>query len=83
MMPIQMEFTRVMNPAPAIGTQGPEGLTSVHPETRFWVVILRSPAKAERRRISWLLARREILRGVYPELAEGLRMTVREFPDGH
>ena len=41
-----------------------------------------------RRRISWLLGFREILRGVYPacperscgELAEGLRMTMLSFP---
>ena len=43
---------------------------------------------AERRRISWLLGLREILRGVYPErldlssstgLVEGLRMTMFSF----
>ena len=33
---------------------------------------------AGRRRISWLLLFWEILRGVYPELVEGLRMTMRD-----
>jgi hypothetical protein len=60
-------------------------LDSLHPATHFSFVILRSPAGAGRRRISWLLGFREILRRVYPERldlssstgpAEGLRMTL-------
>jgi hypothetical protein len=44
-------------------------LDSVHPETQFLVVILRSPANGGTAK------NLEILRGVYLELAERLRMT--------
>jgi hypothetical protein len=48
-------------------------LIRIHPETRFLHVILRSPAK------SGTTKNLGILRGVYPELAEGLRMTLGSF----
>ncbi|MFA9613056.1 MAG: hypothetical protein ACERK9_03830, partial [Deltaproteobacteria bacterium] len=54
-------------------------LTSAHPETVFSDVILRSLADGGRRRISWLKGSAEILRGVYPEPVEGLRMTLGSF----
>jgi len=50
-------------------------LASVHPETMFLDVILRS--KATKNLI--VSAAAEILRGVYPEPAEGLRMTLARF----
>ena len=47
-------------------------IASVYPETMFLDVILRS--KATKNLIVSMAA--EILRGVYPELVEGLRMTL-------
>jgi hypothetical protein len=44
-------------------------LDSVHPGNQFLVVILRSPANG------WTTKNLEILRGVYLELVEKLRMT--------
>ncbi len=43
-------------------------------------VILRSPADGGRRRISEGGSTQKILRGVYPELVEGLRMTWMVLP---
>jgi hypothetical protein len=54
-------------------------LASVHSATAISVVILRSPARAGRRRILWFMGARYILHGVYPEPVEGLRMTMRSF----
>jgi hypothetical protein len=51
------------------------GIINVHPETMFLEVILRS--KATKNLI--FSGAGEILHGVYPELAEGLRMTMRSF----
>ena len=50
-------------------------LASIHPETTFMGVILRS--KATKNLI--VTGSAEILRGVYPEYIEGLRMTWRRF----
>jgi hypothetical protein len=51
------------------------GLASIHPETAFMGVILRS--KATKNLI--FTGSAEILRGACPELAEGLRMTMHRF----
>jgi hypothetical protein len=50
---------------------------SLHPETMFLDVILRSPANSGTTKNLMVSAAAEILRGVYPESAEGLRMTQR------
>jgi hypothetical protein len=50
-------------------------LVSVHPKARLWVSFLRS--KATKNLI--VAGSAEILRGVYPEYTEGLRMTWRSF----
>ena len=59
-------------------------LFSLYPETMFLDVILRNPAKSGTTKNLMVSAAAEILRGVYPELAEGLRMTLGSFRmDGH
>jgi hypothetical protein len=57
------------------GTCDFDYLISIHPETIFVDVILRS--KATKNLMVNIAA--EILRGVYPEPVEGLRMTLRSF----
>ena len=46
----------------------------------FLDVMLRSPANSGTTKNLIVIVAAEILRGVYPELAEGLRMTVGSFP---
>jgi hypothetical protein len=57
----------------------PTILTSVHPETRFLDVILRSPANSGTTKNLMVSAAAGILRGACPELSEGLRMTLGSF----
>jgi hypothetical protein len=54
-------------------------LASFHPETAFINVILRSPASGGTTKNLIVTGSAEILRGVYPEYTEGLRMTWRSF----
>ncbi len=55
------------------------GLASVHPETPVLGVILRSPASGGATKNLDVTGIAEILRGVYPESIEGLRMTLGSF----
>jgi hypothetical protein len=54
-------------------------LVSVHAKTTCSGVILRSPANGGTTKNLVILGCFEILRGVYPEYTEGLRMTMQWF----
>ena len=60
-------------------TQEAELLTCGNQETAFLHVILRNPVSGGATKNLVLHASTKILRGVYPELIEGLRMTVSRF----